>query len=45
MKPLTNGSAASAEGLLERAGIADPVERNLDVSAVGRWKPAGRTLA
>jgi 2-haloacid dehalogenase len=36
---LTNGSAASAEALLERAGIADLVERNLDVSAVGRWKP------
>jgi 2-haloacid dehalogenase len=37
---LTNGSAASAAGLLERAGIADLVERNLDVSEVGRWKPA-----
>jgi 2-haloacid dehalogenase len=37
---LTNGSAASSEGLLERAGISDLVERKLDVSEVGRWKPA-----
>jgi 2-haloacid dehalogenase len=37
---LTNSSAAAAGGLLERAGIADLVERNLDVSEVGRWKPA-----
>jgi 2-haloacid dehalogenase len=37
---LTNGRAASAEGLLERAGVADLVERSLDVSEVGRWKPA-----
>jgi 2-haloacid dehalogenase len=37
---LTNGSAASAEGLLERAGVADLVERTFDVSEVGRWKPA-----
>ena len=37
---LTNGSAAAAEALLERAGIADLVERYLDVSEVGRWKPA-----
>lgn len=36
---LTNGSAASAEGLLERAGLSGVVERNLDVAAVGRWKP------
>jgi 2-haloacid dehalogenase len=36
---LTNGSAASAERLLERAGLSDVVERNLDVAAVGRWKP------
>jgi 2-haloacid dehalogenase len=37
---LTNSSAASAEALLDRAGIAGLVERNLDVSEVGRWKPA-----
>jgi 2-haloacid dehalogenase len=37
---LTNGSAATAEALLDRAGLADLVERNLDVSEVGRWKPA-----
>jgi len=37
---LTNSSAASAEGLLERAGISDLVERNLDVAEVRRWKPA-----
>jgi 2-haloacid dehalogenase len=36
---LTNGSAASAQGLLERAGLSEVVERNLDVAAVGRWKP------
>jgi 2-haloacid dehalogenase len=37
---LTNGSAATTEALLGRAGIADLVERTLDVSEVGRWKPA-----
>jgi 2-haloacid dehalogenase len=37
---LTNGSAANAGALLDRAGIADLVQRNLDVSEVGRWKPA-----
>jgi 2-haloacid dehalogenase len=37
---LTNGSAATAAGLLERAGVADLVERNLDVAEIGRWKPA-----
>jgi 2-haloacid dehalogenase len=36
---LTNGSAASAAALLERAGLSGVVERNLDVAAVGRWKP------
>ena len=36
---LTNGSAAIAKGLLERAGLTELVERNLDVSAVRRWKP------
>jgi 2-haloacid dehalogenase len=37
---LTNGSAATTEGLLERAGIAGLVERNFDVAEVRRWKPA-----
>jgi 2-haloacid dehalogenase len=37
---LTNSRAATAQGLLERAGLADLIERNLDVSEVGRWKPA-----
>jgi 2-haloacid dehalogenase len=37
---LTNGSAATSEGLLERAGIAELVERHFDVSEAGRWKPA-----
>jgi 2-haloacid dehalogenase len=36
---LTNSSAASTSGLLEGAGLADLVERNLGVSEVGRWKP------
>ncbi|MBA3264361.1 MAG: haloacid dehalogenase type II [Thermoleophilaceae bacterium] len=37
---LTNGGAAATEALLERTGIADLVERNLDVAAGRRWKPA-----
>jgi 2-haloacid dehalogenase len=37
---LTNGSAATTEGLLERAGIAGLVERNFDVAEVRCWKPA-----
>jgi 2-haloacid dehalogenase len=37
---LTNGSAAATQGLLGRAGIADLVERSLDVAEVRRWKPA-----
>jgi 2-haloacid dehalogenase len=37
---LTNGSAAIAKGLLERAGLDGLVERNLAVDEVGRWKPA-----
>jgi 2-haloacid dehalogenase len=37
---LTNGSAAMVRGLLERAGLEALVERNIDVSAVRRWKPA-----
>jgi 2-haloacid dehalogenase len=42
---LTNGDAAATEALLERAGVIDLVERNLDVSAVGRWKPAPEPYA
>jgi 2-haloacid dehalogenase len=37
---LTNGSAATTAGLLERAGISALVERNIDVAEVRRWKPA-----
>jgi 2-haloacid dehalogenase len=37
---LTNGAAAIAETLLERAGLADLVERFLSVDEVRRWKPA-----
>jgi 2-haloacid dehalogenase len=36
---LTNGSSAIPQGLLERAGLSDLIERYLDVSAVGHWKP------
>ena len=37
---LTNGSVAIARGLLERAGLEELAESNLDVSDVRRWKPA-----
>jgi 2-haloacid dehalogenase len=37
---LTNGSVAIARGLLERAGLEELAERNLDVTGVRRWKPA-----
>lgn len=37
---LTNGSATTAEALLERVGLHELVERNLAVGEVGRWKPA-----
>ncbi|HYY32648.1 MAG TPA: haloacid dehalogenase type II [Gaiellaceae bacterium] len=40
MATLTNGSAEVAEKLLERAGLADLVERRLSVDSVKRWKPA-----
>ena len=40
---LTNSSAATVAGLLDRAGLAELVERNLSVSEVGRWKPAPET--
>jgi len=36
---LSNGSAAVAEGLLERAGVAQHVERVLSVEDAGVWKP------
>ncbi len=36
---LTNGSTSQTEGLLERAGVADLVERRLSVDDAGRWKP------
>ena len=42
---LSNGSASVAEGLLERAGIADAVERILSVEDAGLWKPAARSYA
>jgi 2-haloacid dehalogenase len=37
---LSNGSADTAAIVLERAGVAQLVERNLSVEAVERWKPA-----
>jgi 2-haloacid dehalogenase len=35
----TNGAAAGAEGLLERAGVRDVVDRFLSVEGLGVWKP------
>ena len=40
MATLSNGAAEVAEKLLERAGLAELVERRLSVDAVKRWKPA-----
>lgn len=40
MATLTNGAAEIAAKLLERAGLADLVERFLSVDEVRRWKPA-----
>ncbi len=37
---LTNGSVEVTEALLRRAELLDLVEHRLDVSMVGRWKPA-----
>ena len=37
---LSNGAASVAEGLLERAGVAEHVERVLSVEDAGAWKPA-----
>ena len=39
---LSNGSAAVAEALFDRAGIGDHFERLLTVDDAGRWKPAPR---
>ncbi len=36
---LTNGSLAQSQALLERAGVADLVEKRLSVDDAGRWKP------
>jgi 2-haloacid dehalogenase len=40
MVTMSNGASAIAEGLLERAGVADLVERRLSVDDVRCWKPA-----
>src|SRR4051794_2904050 len=40
MVTLSNGATAVAQGLLERAGVAELVERTLSVDDVRRWKPA-----
>jgi 2-haloacid dehalogenase len=40
MATLTNGAAQIATRLLERAGLADSVERFLSADELGRWKPA-----
>lgn len=42
---LSNGAAAVAESLLERAGLGDLVEAYLSVSDAGRWKPAPEAYA
>lgn len=42
---LSNGAASVAEGLLERAGAGDLVERYLSVEDVGVWKPARAAYA
>lgn len=39
---LTNGTAATAEQLLERSGLAPLITRVLSVHDVGVWKPAAR---
>ena len=43
--PFTNGALSSAQGLLERAGLADLVERCLSAEDAGRWKPHPRSYA
>lgn len=42
---LSNGAASVAEGLLERAGVADLVEATLSVADAGIWKPAAAAYA
>ena len=37
---MSNGASAIADGLLQRAGVAELVERRLSVDDVRRWKPA-----
>ncbi len=37
---LSNGAPASTRGFLERAGVADLVERVLSIDEVGAWKPS-----
>lgn len=37
---LTNGTVAVTEGFLERAGLREMVDRVVDVTTAGRWKPA-----
>ncbi len=42
---LSNGSAAVAEALFDRAGIREHFERLLTVEDAGRWKPAPEAYA
>lgn len=42
---LSNGAAAVAESLLERAGLRHLVEDCLSISDAGRWKPAAEAYA
>lgn len=37
---LSNGAPAATQGFLDRAGVADLVERVLSIDEVGAWKPA-----
>lgn len=37
---LTNGTVEVVRGFLDRAGLADLVDRVVDVRTAGRWKPA-----
>ena len=39
MVTLSNGSTAVAQGLLDRAGVGDAVERLMSVEDAGAWKP------
>jgi 2-haloacid dehalogenase len=41
----TNGAAAGAEGLLERAGLGGVVDRFLSVEGLGVWKPHAHAYA